>query len=132
MAAVRATVLASSIPAISIQERRRCCTSSALPHTRPPLHVPTPPLHVPIPPLHPATLTLPTQVMAGQLKTGEQIRAELKASIASLLQQRGGSAELALPEAKPAVLLVRGLVFMLGWFGWCGCVPGWVCISCGR
>lgn len=52
--------------------------------------------------------------MAGQLKTGEQIREELKASIASLLQQRGGSSELALPEAKPAVLLVR----MLG--GWRG------------
>ncbi|PRW61059.1 cell division chloroplastic isoform B [Chlorella sorokiniana] len=49
------------------------------------------------------------KVMAGQLKTGEQIRAELKASIASLLQQRGGSSELALPEAKPAVLLVVGV-----------------------
>lgn len=58
--------------------------------------------------------TLCEQVMAGQLKTGEQIRAELKASISSLLQQRGGSAELALPEAKPAVLLVR---LLLGWVG---------------
>lgn len=66
------------------------------------------------PVVHPTLRTLCEQVMAGQLKTGEQIRAELKASIASLLQQRGGSAELALPEAKPAVLLVR---LLLGWVG---------------
>lgn len=47
--------------------------------------------------------------MGGQLKTGEQIRAELKASIATLLIQRGGSTELTLPEAKPAVLLIVGV-----------------------
>jgi fused signal recognition particle receptor len=49
------------------------------------------------------------KVMGGQLKTGDQIRAELKQSIASLLQQRGGGSELALGHAKPAVLLVVGV-----------------------
>ena len=49
------------------------------------------------------------KVMGGQLKTGDQIRAELKQSIASLLQQRGGGSELALGDAKPAVLLVVGV-----------------------
>jgi hypothetical protein len=49
------------------------------------------------------------KVLAGQLKTGEQIRSEVKASITSLLEQRGGSTELALPGQKPAVLLVVGV-----------------------
>lgn len=49
------------------------------------------------------------KVITGQLKTGDQIRSELKASITALLQARGGSPELALPEAKPAVLLVVGV-----------------------
>ena len=62
-------------------------------------------------PACPTSLAAPRrpQVMAGQLKTGDQIRAELKASIAALLAARGGSTELALPEAKPAVLLVVGV-----------------------
>lgn len=49
------------------------------------------------------------KVLAGQLKTGDQIRAELKQSIAALLAERGGSAELALPDSKPAVLLIVGV-----------------------
>lgn len=49
------------------------------------------------------------KVMAGQLKTGKQIRTELKASIAQLLQQRGGSSELAIEGSKPAVLLIVGV-----------------------
>lgn len=68
----------------------------------------------PRPPLRIHPYPHPPQVMAGQLKTGEQIREELKASIASLLQQRGGSSELALPEAKPAVLLVSMLTGVAG------------------
>eukprot|EP00887_Chlorella_sp_A99_P003323 scaffold26.g3323.t1 len=49
------------------------------------------------------------QVRDGQLKTGEDIRSALKASILGLLQQRGGSAELDLPASKPAVVLVVGV-----------------------
>lgn len=49
------------------------------------------------------------KVKAGQIKTGDQIRTELKASISSLLQQRGGSSELAIEGAKPAVLLIVGV-----------------------
>lgn len=45
----------------------------------------------------------------GQIKTGEQMRAELKASIVGLLTSRGGSSELAIEGAKPAVLLVVGV-----------------------
>lgn len=48
-------------------------------------------------------------VRAGKLRTGDQIRAELKASIVTLLQQRGGDTALALGDAKPAVLLVVGV-----------------------
>lgn len=49
------------------------------------------------------------QVKTGQIKTGEQMRAELKASIMGLLTSRGGSSELAIEGAKPAVLLVVGV-----------------------
>jgi fused signal recognition particle receptor len=49
------------------------------------------------------------QVLAGRLKSGEQIRAELKCSITALLAARGGSSDLALPDSKPAVLLIVGV-----------------------
>ena len=49
------------------------------------------------------------EVRAGKLKTGEQIRTALKASITHLLRQRGGAAELTLGDAKPAVLLIVGV-----------------------
>ncbi|KAL4423881.1 hypothetical protein ABPG75_001182 [Micractinium tetrahymenae] len=49
------------------------------------------------------------KVKTGQIKTGEQMRFELKTSIAGLLTSRGGSSELAIEGAKPAVLLVVGV-----------------------
>jgi fused signal recognition particle receptor len=49
------------------------------------------------------------KVLAGKLKTGDQIRSELKAAITALLITRGGSTELALPAEHPAVLLVVGV-----------------------
>ncbi|KAI3432381.1 hypothetical protein D9Q98_003937 [Chlorella vulgaris] len=49
------------------------------------------------------------KVLAGKLKTGDQIRSELKAAITALLITRGGSTELALPAERPAVLLVVGV-----------------------
>ena len=49
------------------------------------------------------------RVLAGQLKTGGEIRAALKASIAGLLRERGGSSELALGDAQPGVILVVGV-----------------------
>lgn len=49
------------------------------------------------------------QVRLGNLKTGEEIRNALKTSIVHLLRQRGGTTELQLGDAKPAVLLVVGV-----------------------
>ncbi len=49
------------------------------------------------------------KIMAGKLQSGEQIRSELRASIAALLTERGGSTDLALGDAKPAVILVVGV-----------------------
>ncbi|KAL4434779.1 hypothetical protein ABPG77_005306 [Micractinium sp. CCAP 211/92] len=49
------------------------------------------------------------KVKRGQIKTGEQMRSELKGSIVDLLTSRGGSSELAIEGAKPAVLLVVGV-----------------------
>lgn len=49
------------------------------------------------------------QVKTGQIKTGEQMRSELKGSIVGLLTSRGGSSELAIEGARPAVLLVVGV-----------------------
>ena len=50
------------------------------------------------------------RVVAGELKTGEQMRAALKAAINELLTKQGGDASLSLPDdAKPAVVLVVGV-----------------------
>ncbi|PSC73424.1 cell division chloroplastic [Micractinium conductrix] len=49
------------------------------------------------------------KVMSGRVKTGDQMRAELKLSIATLLRERGGSSELSLGDAQPAVLLIVGV-----------------------
>ncbi|GAB4814922.1 hypothetical protein N2152v2_001968 [Parachlorella kessleri] len=49
------------------------------------------------------------RVRNGSLRSGEQIRAELKRSILEVLRSRGGSAELALGEARPGVVLVVGV-----------------------
>jgi fused signal recognition particle receptor len=49
------------------------------------------------------------QVRAGELTTGAQIRAALKASIVALLRARGGATDLVLGDAKPAVLLIVGV-----------------------
>jgi fused signal recognition particle receptor len=49
------------------------------------------------------------EVRAGRLTTGEQIRAALKASIVHVLRNRGGDTELALGDAKPAVILIVGV-----------------------
>lgn len=49
------------------------------------------------------------EVRAGRLTSGDQIRAALKASIVHVLRSRGGDTELALGDAKPAVLLVVGV-----------------------
>ena len=48
------------------------------------------------------------EIKGGRLKTGLEIRAQLKASIVGLLQQCGSS-DLVLPDAKPAVILIVGV-----------------------
>ena len=45
----------------------------------------------------------------GKLKTGEQIRAELKQCILEVLQTRGGSTDLRLGNEQPGVILVVGV-----------------------
>ncbi|KAK9809919.1 hypothetical protein WJX72_001739 [[Myrmecia] bisecta] len=50
-----------------------------------------------------------TKIENGDLKTGADIRRELKSSIVGLLTQRGGSSELSLGDTKPAVVLVVGV-----------------------
>lgn len=45
----------------------------------------------------------------GKLKTGDQIRTELKESILDLLQKRGGNTELQLGDQQPGVILVVGV-----------------------
>lgn len=49
------------------------------------------------------------QVRAGSLRTGAEIRAALRASIAGLLRDRGGDTALALGDARPAVLMLVGV-----------------------
>ncbi len=49
------------------------------------------------------------KVLDGQLKSGDAIRAELKASIVQLLESRGGSSVLNFGDAKPGVLLIVGV-----------------------
>lgn len=49
------------------------------------------------------------EVRAGKLKTGEEIRKALKASILHVLNQRGGNTELVFGDAKPAVVLIVGV-----------------------
>ena len=49
------------------------------------------------------------KVKAGKIERGDQIRTALKASITELLQKRGGSPELRLGQASPAVVLVVGV-----------------------
>ena len=49
------------------------------------------------------------EVRAGRLKTGEEIRAALKASIIHVLRERGGNTDLTLGDAKPAVILIVGV-----------------------
>lgn len=46
---------------------------------------------------------------AGELKSGEDLRSALRQSILTTLTQRGGGAELALPDAGLAVLLIVGV-----------------------
>ena len=60
-------------------------------------------------PLLPCCCCVVLQVMSGRVKTGDQMRAELKLSIATLLRERGGSSELSLGDAQPAVLLIVGV-----------------------
>lgn len=43
------------------------------------------------------------------MKTGEQIRSELKDSILQLLRNRGGNTDLQLGDEQPAVILVVGV-----------------------
>jgi fused signal recognition particle receptor len=49
------------------------------------------------------------KVRNGELKTGEEIRSALKASILHVLKERGGSTELRLGDAQPAVILIIGV-----------------------
>lgn len=49
------------------------------------------------------------QIKGGRLKSGAEIRAELKRSIVALLQQRGGGSELDLGEGSPGVVLIVGV-----------------------
>ncbi len=50
-----------------------------------------------------------SKVKQGKLKTGGQIRAELKQSILELLQSRGGNTDLQLGNEQPGVILVVGV-----------------------
>ena len=45
----------------------------------------------------------------GKLKSGEQIRSQLKQSILELLQTRGGNTDLQLGDTQPSVILVVGV-----------------------
>jgi signal recognition particle GTPase len=49
------------------------------------------------------------RVRAGKIKTGEDIRHELKTAIVDVLQMRGGSTELQLGEEQPSVILIVGV-----------------------
>lgn len=50
-----------------------------------------------------------SKLKQGKLKTGDQIRTELKQSILELLQKRGGNTELQLGDQQPGVILVVGV-----------------------
>lgn len=50
-----------------------------------------------------------SKVKQGKLKTGEQIRSELKQSILDLLHTRGGNTDLQLGAEQPGVILVVGV-----------------------
>ena len=49
------------------------------------------------------------QIKGGRLKSGDEIRTELKRSIVALLRERGGSSELDLGDGTPAVVLIVGV-----------------------
>lgn len=49
------------------------------------------------------------RVRAGSIKTGEEIRSELRQSILSVLQSRGGNCELQLGSISPGVVLIVGV-----------------------
>lgn len=50
-----------------------------------------------------------SKLKSGKMKTGEQIRSELKDSILQLLRKRGGNTDLQLGDEQPAVILVVGV-----------------------
>ena len=50
-----------------------------------------------------------TKVKQGKIKTGDQIRTELKQSILEVLHNRGGSSELQLGDQQPGVILIVGV-----------------------
>lgn len=50
-----------------------------------------------------------SKLKSGKMKTGEQIRSELKDSILQLLRNRGGNTDLQLGDEQPAVILVVGV-----------------------
>lgn len=49
------------------------------------------------------------KVKQGKIKTGDQIRTELKQSICEVLHNRGGSSELQLGDTQPGVILIVGV-----------------------
>lgn len=49
------------------------------------------------------------RVLNGELKTGQEIRAALKASILHVLQNRGGDTDLTISDANPTVFLIVGV-----------------------
>ncbi len=49
------------------------------------------------------------EIKGGRLKSGDEIRTELKASIVALLRQRGGACELDLGDGTPGVVLIVGV-----------------------
>mmetsp|Transcript_34801 Transcript_34801/g.98662 ORF Transcript_34801/g.98662 Transcript_34801/m.98662 type:complete len:382 (-) Transcript_34801:146-1291(-) len=53
--------------------------------------------------------TVRERVMAGELKSGDDIRAALKDSIRHIMVTRGGNTELQLGDSKPAVVLILGV-----------------------
>lgn len=52
---------------------------------------------------------LRAQMKGSRLKSGDEIRAELKRSIVALLLQRGSSSELDLGDGAPGVVLIVGV-----------------------
>ena len=49
------------------------------------------------------------EIKGGRLKSGNEIRTELKRSIVALLRQRGGASELDLGDGTPGVVLIVGV-----------------------